>query len=334
MTQPVTEPAAGLTLADIRAAAARIEGVARRTPLLESARLNDRLGGRLLVKAECLQHTGSFKFRGAYNRLAAMDADVRARGILAYSSGNHAQGVARAAQMFGVPATIIMPRDAPAMKQRNTAEYGAEVVLYDRHGESREEIGRKLAAERGLTLVKPYDDPLIMAGQGTSGLECAAQCAELGAVPDLALAPAGGGGLMAGFSTAMKDAWPDLQLYAVEPEGYDDTARSLRAGTPVANTETPASICDAILTPAPGELTFPVNRRTLSGAVAVSDAEVRTAMAVAFEELKIVIEPGGCVALAATLAGRLPVAGKTVVAVASGGNVDPALFADILAQAA
>lgn len=333
MTLATTEPVAEFSLSDIEAAAARIDGIARRTPLLESARLNDRIGGRLLVKAECLQHTGSFKFRGAYNRLAAMDPETLARGILAYSSGNHAQGVARAAQMFGVPATIIMPRDAPAMKQRNTAEYGATIVLYDRHGESREEIGRQIAAEQGLTLVKPYDDPLIMAGQGTSGLECARQCTTLGAVPDLALVPTGGGGLMAGFSTAMKTAFPDLQLFAVEPDGYDDTARSLQSGTRVANTATPASICDAIMTPEPGELTFPVNQRTLAGALSVSDAEVRKAMADAFAELKIVIEPGGCVALAAVLSGRLPVAGRTVVVVASGGNVDPSLFADILAQA-
>ncbi|MDF1735619.1 MAG: threonine/serine dehydratase [Minwuia sp.] len=334
MTQADTETVSEFSLRDIEAAAARIDGIARCTPLLESARLNDRLGGRLLVKAECLQHTGSFKFRGAYNRLAAMDPEVRARGILAYSSGNHAQGVARAAQLFGVPATIIMPRDAPAMKQRNTAEYGATIVLYDRHGESREDIGRRIAAEQGLTLVKPYDDPLIMAGQGTSGLECVRQCAGLGAVPDLALAPTGGGGLMAGFSTAMKAAFPDLRLYAVEPEGYDDTARSLQLGTRVANSATPASICDAIMTPEPGELTFPVNRHTLAGGLAVSDAEVRKAMADAFAELKIVVEPGGCVALAAVLSGRVPVAGMTVVVVASGGNVDPALFAEVLAQAA
>ncbi len=333
MTLATTETTTEFSLSDIQAAATRIDGIVRRTPLLESARLNDRIGGRLLVKAECLQHTGSFKFRGAYNRLAAMDPKTRARGILAYSSGNHAQGVARAAQMFGVPATIIMPRDAPAMKQRNTAEYGATIVLYDRHGESREEIGRQIAAEQGLTLVKPYDDPLIMAGQGTSGLECAQQCAALGAVPDVALAPTGGGGLMAGFSTAMKAAFPDLQLFAVEPDGYDDMARSLQSGTRVANMATPASICDAIMTPEPGELTFPVNRRTLTGGLTVSDGEVRKAMADAFAELKIVIEPGGCVALAAVLSGRLPVAGRTVIVVASGGNVDPALFADILAQA-
>lgn len=332
MTPVTTEPVTEFSLSDIQAAEARIHGVVRCTPLLESARLNDRIGGRLLVKAECLQHTGSFKFRGAYNRLAAMDPETRARGILAYSSGNHAQGVARAAQMFGVLATIIMPRDAPAMKRRNTAEYGATIVLYDRHGESREAIGRQIAAEQGLTLVKPYDDPLIMAGQGTSGLECARQCAALDAVPDLALAPTGGGGLMAGFSTAMKAAFPDLELYAVEPDGYDDTARSLQSGTRVANTATPVSICDAIMTPEPGELTFPVNKRTLAGGLTVSDREVRKAMADAFAELKIVVEPGGCVALAAVMSGRLPTVGRTVVVVASGGNVDPALFAEILAQ--
>ncbi|MDF1719671.1 MAG: threonine/serine dehydratase [Minwuia sp.] len=333
---PVTDLSAdealadGFSIADIEAAAGRITGVVRRTPLLESTRLNDRLGARLLVKAECLQHTGSFKFRGAYNRLSAMEPDVRARGILTYSSGNHAQGVALAARMFGVPATIIMPSDAPAMKRRNTAEYGATVVPYDRHGENREAIGQRLAEADGLTLVKPYDDLLIMAGQGTAGLETVAQCRELKATPELALAPAGGGGLMAGFSTAMKASFPALQVMSAEPEGYDDTARSLATGVRQANAGTPPSICDAIMTPVPGVLTFRVNRRTLSGGVAVSDDEARQAMATAFEELKLVIEPGGAVALAAVLSGRVDVQGKTVVVVASGGNVDAAIFADAL----
>lgn len=319
------------SIADIEAAAARVAGVVRRTPLLESTRLNDLLGARLLVKAECLQHTGSFKFRGAYNRLSAMSPEDRARGILTYSSGNHAQGVALAARMFGAPATIIMPSDAPAMKRRNTAGYGAIVVPYDRHGENREAIGQRLAEADGLTLVKPYDDLLVMAGQGTAGLEAAAQCRELDATPDLALAPAGGGGLMAGFSTAMQASFPNLRVMSAEPEGYDDTARSLAAGVRQSNVGTPPSICDAIMTPAPGVLTFAVNRRTLSGGVVVSDDDARQAMATAFEELKLVIEPGGAVALAAVLSGRVDVRGRTVVVVASGGNVDAAIFADALA---
>lgn len=324
-------PETAFSIADIEAAAARVAGIVRRTPLLESARLNDRLGARLLVKAECLQHTGSFKFRGAYNRLSAMKPEDRSRGILTYSSGNHAQGVALAARMFGVPATIIMPSDAPAMKRRNTAEYGATVVPYDRHGENRETIGQRLAEADGLTLVKPYDDLLIMAGQGTAGLEAVAQCRELDATPDLALAPAGGGGLMAGFSTAMKASFPDMRVMSAEPEGYDDTARSLAAGSRQSNVGTPPSICDAIMTPSPGMLTFDVNRRTLSGGVAVTDDEARHAMATAFEELKLVIEPGGAVALAAVLSGRVDVQGKTIVVVASGGNVDAAVFAGALA---
>ncbi len=327
----ITASGNSFSIADIETAAARVAGVVRRTPLLESVRLNDRLGARLLVKAECLQHTGSFKFRGAYNRLAAMSPAERANGVIAYSSGNHAQGVALAARMFGVPATIIMPADAPAMKRRNTADYGATVIPYDRHGESREEIGRKLAEAGGLTLVKPYDDLLVMAGQGTSGLEATAQCRELDATPDLALAPTGGGGLMAGFSTAMKHAYPGISVMAAEPEGYDDTIRSLASGERLSITGTPVTICDAIQTPAPGELSFPVNARTLSGGVAVSDDDVRNAMATAFEELKLVIEPGGAVALAAVLSGHVDVAGKTVVVVASGGNVDAAVFADALA---
>ncbi len=337
MTLATTDPdmdaaaADAFSIADIDAAAQRVTGIVRRTPLLESIRLNDRRGARLLIKAECLQHTGSFKFRGAYNRLSAMTPAERARGILTYSSGNHAQGVALAARMFGVPATIIMPADAPAMKRRNTAEYGATVVTYDRHGENREAIGARLAEADGLTLVKPYDDLMIMAGQGTVGLETVAQCRELDAVPDLALAPAGGGGLMAGFSTAMKATFPAVQVMSAEPEGYDDTARSLAAGRRLSNTGTPPSICDAIMTPSPGELTFAGNRKTLSGGVVVSDAEARQAMATAFEELKLVIEPGGAVALAAVLSGHVDVAGRTVVVVASGGNVDAAVFADALA---
>lgn len=319
-------PEMAVTIGDIRQAAARLNGQAVRTPLLESVRLNDRLGGRLLIKPECLQRTGSFKFRGAYNTLSAMDPGIRARGVIAYSSGNHAQGVALSARMFGAPATIIMPTDAPALKKRNTAEYGAEVVLYDRFGENREELGERLMAERGLTLVKPYDQESVIAGQGTVGLEIAEQCAEQGLTPDLALCPAGGGGLISGLSLALKDAWPDIAVHPSEPEGFDDWRRSLAGGERVAVDPAARSICDAILTPTPGEITFDIGRRTLSEGVAVTDDEALRAMLDAFLELKIVAEPGGAVALAAVLSGRVDLAGRTAVAVVSGGNVDPAVF--------
>ncbi|PJK30609.1 threonine ammonia-lyase [Minwuia thermotolerans] len=311
---------------DIRAAAARLRGRAIRPPLLESARLNDRLGGRLLVKPECLQRTGSFKFRGAYNTLSAMDPAVRARGVIAYSSGNHAQGVALSAKLFGAPATIIMPHDAPELKKRNTAEYGAEVVLYDRYSENREALGERLMADRGLTLVKPYDQESVIAGQGTVGLEIAEQCAEAGVTPDFALCPAGGGGLIGGVSLALKDAFPQIAVHPAEPADFDDWGRSLAGGVRVAVDPSARSICDAILTPTPGEITFEIGRRTLSAGVGVSDEEALAAMRDAFLELKIVAEPGGVVALAALLSGRVELSGRTAVVVVSGGNVDPALF--------
>lgn len=315
-----------VSVEDIRAAAVRLEGHAVRTPLLESPRLNAMVGARLLVKTECLQKTGSFKFRGAYNTLSAMDAKTRSGGVLAYSSGNHAQGVALAARMFGVPATIIMPEDAPEMKKRNTAEYGAEVVLYDRYRDSREELGERLRAERGLTLVKPYDQESIVAGQGTVGLEIADQCKALEVLPDVALCPAGGGGLITGTSLALKEAFPDIAIHPVEPAGFDDWARSLKTGAHETNDPDARSICDAIVTPTPGQITFEIGRRTLSPGLAVSDTEVLAAMKVAFNELKLVVEPGGCVALAAVLSGKLEVRGRTLICVLSGGNVDPDVF--------
>ena len=311
---------------DIRAAAARIAGQAVRTPLLESPRLNDRLGGRLLVKAECLQRTGSFKFRGAYNTLSAMDPGVRARGVLAYSSGNHAQGVALAAKMFGVSATIVMPSDAPELKKRNTAEYGADVVLYDRFGESREEIGERLTAERGLTLVKPFDQVSVIAGQGTIGLEIDAQAGEFGAQPDLAVCPAGGGGLISGISVSLKHAFPAIDIHPAEPEGFDDWKRSLETGQRQSADPEARSICDAILTPTPGELPFEIGRRNLARGLVVSDREALEAMRTAFLELKIVGEPGGVAGLAAILSGHVDIAGRTAVAIVSGGNVDPSVF--------
>ncbi|WP_416899565.1 MAG: threonine ammonia-lyase [Minwuia sp.] len=319
-----------VTIDDIWKASAALDGQAALTPLLESPRLNERLGGRLLVKAECLQKTGSFKFRGAYNTLTGMDPDIRARGILAYSSGNHAQGVALAAKMYGVPATIIMPSDAPALKKRNTAEYGADVVLYDRFGESREAIGERLVAEQGLTLVKPYDQVSVIAGQGTVGLEIEEQTAELAAEPDVVVCPAGGGGLISGVSIALKAAFDDIDIHPAEPEGFDDWRRSLEAGERRTADPEARSICDAILTPTPGEITFEIGRHHLSRGLVVSDREALEAMRTAFLELKLVAEPGGVTALAAILAGRIDIAGRTAVAIVSGGNVDPEVFRQAL----
>jgi threonine dehydratase len=311
------------TFADVEAAAARLRGVAVRTPLLESETLNERVGGRVLLKAECLQRTGSFKFRGAYNTISQIDADA----VVAYSSGNHAQGVAAAARLLGRAATIVMPADAPAIKIENTRAYGAEVRLYDRATESREQIGAEIAARTGAALIKPYDDPRIIAGQGTVGVETAAQARERGAALDLALVPCGGGGLIAGCALALTAAFPGIALYAVEPEGLDDTRRSLEAGERVANAPGASSICDALLLPTPGELTFAINRQLLAGGLTVSDDEARSAVAFAFRHLKLVLEPGGAVGLAAVLSGKLSLEGRTVAVVLSGGNVDPALFA-------
>ncbi len=314
------------TFADVLAAARRLHGVARRTPLLSHERLDERVGGRLLIKPEPLQHTGSFKFRGAYNALRCHAASA----VVAYSSGNHAQGVARAAHLLGIPACIVMPADAPAIKRAATEAWGARVVTYDRDREVREEIGERIAAERGATLVRPYDDPHVIAGQGTVGLEIARQCLARGILPDAALFPCGGGGLVSGSALALRACLPGIAVHSVEPEGFDDTARSLRAGRRLANPPGGESLCDALLAPTPGALTFALNRRLLAGGLAVSDAEVAEAMRLAFETLKIVVEPGGAVALAAVLSGRFDGRGRTTVVVLSGGNVDPALFAAVL----
>ena len=301
------------------------------TPLLESPPLNARLGGRLLVKAETLQRTGSFKFRGAYNTLAQLLAGERKGGVVAYSSGNHAQGVAAAAQLLGMPAVIVMPADAPAIKVANTRGYGAEVVLYDRERESREEIGQRIAAERGAILVPPFDDYRVMAGQGTAGLEIAAQARAMGVTLDAVVIPCSGGGLAAGCAVALAAESPGTLVYAAEPVGFDDLRRSLAEGKRVANPPGAQSICDALLVAMPGELTFPLNRRLLKDSLAVNDDEVLAAMATAFAELKLVIEPGGAAALAAALSGKLDLKGRSVAVIASGGNVDPATFARALA---
>lgn len=318
-----------ISLSDIQQAAERLEGHAVRTPLLECDALNALCGGRVLIKAEVLQRTGSFKFRGAFNKLLSLDSQERQRGVLAFSSGNHAQGVACAARMLGVQATIVMPADAPQIKILRTREYGARVVLYDRYKDDREAIAAQLASESGAITVKPFDDPLIMAGQGTAGLEITQQT---DAPLDLLLTPCGGGGLIAGVGTAIKAYYPSVEVYAVEPLEFDDTARSLALGERVENSPHARSICDALLSPTPGELTFAVNRQLLAGALSVSDAHARQAMAFAFEHLKLVVEPGGAVALAALLAGKVRLEGRTAALVLSGGNVDPLDFARYLQQ--
>jgi len=320
-----------VTLAEIEAAAARLKGHAVETPLIESPALNDRLGLRVLIKPETLQRVGAFKFRGAYNRLVQMTPDERKRGVVAFSSGNHAQGVALAAKLLGMPALIVMPSDAPAVKVAATRGYGAEIKLYDRLTESREAISAAVAAERGAVVVPAFDDPHIIAGQGTVGLELMQQTAALGVHLDVVVAPIGGGGLMAGTSTAVKALSPKTAVVGVEPELFDDTLRSLQAGQRIVTKPTTRSLCDALESPAPGELTFPVLQKTLADIALVSDAEVAEAMRYAFSTLKLVVEPGGSVGLAALLAGKVKLfGGKTVGLVLSGGNVDPDLFARVI----
>ncbi len=320
-------------LGDIQDAAARLSGYAVRTPLLESPLLNQQLGGRLLVKPECLQLTGSFKFRGAFNKISQMTSEELKKGVIAFSSGNHAQGVAAAAHMRGTQAVIVMPEDAPRIKIDNTRAWGAEVVTYDRHGEDREAVTAGLQAERGLILVPPYDDHDIIAGQGTVGLEVAEQCEERELVPDAVAVCCGGGGLSAGSAIALSSRFEVCALHTAEPEGWDDTAQSLACGTRVQVEEPSPSICDALMAPTPGEQTFAINRELYKSGVAVTEQEVIDAMATALAIFKIVVEPGGAVALASALSGRVPVEGRTVVAIVSGGNVDPELFSQLLSRA-
>ena len=318
-------------LAMIEAAAERLAGHARRTPLLSSPFLDEIAGRRVLVKAECLQHTGSFKFRGAWASITALPAAARARGVIAFSSGNHAQGVALAARMHGVRAVIVMPSDAPQLKIANTRALGAEIVLYDRAVEDRDAIGASLAAEQGLALIKPFDAEQTIAGQGSVGLEIAAQAAEEGVSAGDVLVCCGGGGLTSGIALALEGHAPGLRARPVEPEGFDDTARSLAAGAIRRNDRLDGSICDAIVTPQPGDLTFPIMARLCGPGLVVSEDEALRAMALAFLRLKILLEPGGAVALAAALFRPDAIAGDTVIAVASGGNVDPGLFVRALA---
>lgn len=334
MNAPVTLPPLP-TVTDVENAAKRLRGVALPTPLCENPLLNEILGCRLLVKAEPLQLTGSFKFRGAYNRLSQLNADERKRGVVAFSSGNHAQGVAYAARLCGTPAVIVMPSDAPKIKIANTRAYGAEVVLYDRWKESRDGIANKYVQERGMILVPPFDDPHIICGQGTVGLEVDAQLAERGLKPDIIAAGSSGGGLISGIALVMEARHPKILVYAAEPANFDDITRSLIAGSKQkVAADAPPSFCDALMAPTPGDITFAVMRRILKGGITATDAEVEVAMATAFHYLKLVIEPGGAAALAALLHRRDEIKGKTVVAVASGGNVDAALFSTILSRTA
>jgi threonine dehydratase len=284
----------------------------------------------VFLKPEMLQRTGSFKFRGAFNKLSSIPGGKRGGGVVAFSSGNHAQGVAHAAQILGMQAVIVMPQDAPLSKRERTKAYGAEVVLYDRDREDREAIARDIAGKRGATLVRPYDDPFVIAGQGTVGREIAEDMAALNLVPDIVVAPASGGGLIAGVATAIKARYPQASLIVGEPDGYDDHTLSLRAGKREAHHAEGRTICDALMASIPGEITFAINSKLLSQGITATDAEVGAAVAFAFRELKLVVEPGGAVGLAALLAGRIDVKGRNVVIVLSGGNVDADLFARLV----
>jgi threonine dehydratase len=327
MDAPVALP----TAADVDEAARRLAGVALHTPLLTSAALDAVTGGRIFLKAETLQHTGSFKFRGAYNKLAAIPPDQRAGGVVAFSSGNHAQGVAAAARLLGMACVIVMPRDAPRAKRERTAALGAEVVLYDRALDDREAIAKDIAARRGAILVPPYDDALIIAGQGTAGREIVEDLGALGLTPDVVVVTASGGGLTAGIALAIKARVPMAALYTAEPAGFDDHARSFRSGRREENAALTGTICDALMARMPGKLTFAINQSLVGAGVAVSDDEVTAAVAFAFAELKLVVEPGGAVALAALMTGKIDVRDKIAVAVLSGGNVDPELFSRLVA---
>lgn len=317
--------------ADIDAAARVVAPFAVRTPLLTFPVLNERVGTQVFLKPEMLQRTGSFKFRGAFNKLASIPQDKRSGGVVAFSSGNHAQGVAAAAKILNMQATIVMPADSPITKRERTKSYGAEVVLYDRDRDDREAIANGIASKRGATLVRPYDDPFVIAGQGTAGREIAEDMAALGLVPDIVVAPASGGGLIAGVATAVKAKYPQAQVIVAEPAGYDDHALSLKVGHREAHAVAPRTICDALMAMMPGELTFAINSKLLANGVSVSDDEVGAAVAFAYRELKLVVEPGGAVGLAALLAGRIDAKGKNVVIVLSGGNVDADLFAKLVA---
>lgn len=317
-------------LDEVRAAARRLDGIAYRTPVIRSTALDQRVGARVLLKAESLQRTGSFKFRGAYNAISLIPPAARKRGVLAFSSGNHAQAVALAALLLGAQATIVMPADAAALKLAGTRRYGAEVVTYDRYAEDREQIGLAIAQRRKLTVVPPFEDPLVIAGQATAALELVEQAGEI----DLLLAPVSGGGLIAGCATAVKALRPTTRVVGVEPAAGDDYRRSLAAGRRMA-IEVPRTIADSLQVTTPGELTFEINRKLLDGIVTVTDTELVEAMRFGFEELKLVLEPGGAAALAGLLTGKVAVErGARVGVILSGGNVDYARFCELISATA
>lgn len=328
-----TDQDRSITADGVRAAARRIAGHAIRTPLIENEFLNEAVGGRVLVKAEVLQHCGSFKFRGAFNFLSRLSEDERKRGVVAWSSGNHGQGVARAARHFGVPATIVMPADAPQLKADKVRALGAEIVSYDRYTEDREDIGRAIERERGMALAPSYDHPDIIEGQGTLGLETIEDAAALGAELDAFVICCGGGGLTSGCALIAEDMSPRTQVWIAEPEGFNEAWLSIEAGERLRADVSRRTICDAIATPAPGRLTFPIMRRLVWGGAAVAEEEVGAAMVFAFKHLKLAVEPGGAAALAAVLTGKFDGRGKTTALTLSGGNVDPGLYAAILAGA-
>lgn len=319
-----------MNYAQIQSAAKRLAGRVRTTPLLSSPFLDEIAGRRVWVKAECLQHTGSFKFRGGWAALSALSNNEKAQGVLAYSSGNHAQGVAFAAREHGVKATILMPADAPKVKIENTKALGAEVVLYDRATQDRDTLGEDLRAARNLTLIKPFDNPEVIAGQGTVGLEIAQQAGAVGVKNAEVLICCGGGGLTSGVALALEKTAPNFSVRPVEPVGFDDVARSLKAGSHQTNKATSGSICDAILTPSPGQITFPIMKKLCGDGIAVTEQEVIKAMALAFQRLQIVVEPGGAVSLAAALFHGDKLKGEHVICVATGGNADPEVFKSAL----
>jgi threonine dehydratase len=311
---------------DVLDAARRIKGKAHRTHLIENELLNERVGGRVLIKPECLQLTGSFKFRGAYNRISRLSPEEREKGVVAFSSGNHAQGVAKAASMLGVPAVIVMPSDAPQIKIENTRAYGSDVRLYDRFKENREDIARAIADEKGAVVVPSFDDPYIMAGQGTAGLEIAEDLQALDIIPDQILINCGGGGLSSGSFTALKQYFPDVPAYTVEPEDFDDTKRSLETGKRQSIDPEARSVCDALLSDMPGKLPFAILDAFQVKGLTVSDEEAMQTVGYAARTLKLVGEPGGVVSLAAILLGKLDVRDKVSVCVISGGNIDPVML--------
>lgn len=322
-----------VTIEHVRDAAQRLEGIAVRTKLIENDILNARTGGRIFVKPECLQRTGSFKIRGAYNCISRLSDEEKKRGVVAFSSGNHAQGVACASKMLGVPATIVMPTDAPAIKVANTKGFGAEVVFYDRYSQSREEISADIAAKQGLVVVPSYDHPHIIAGQGTAGLEIIEDVQAMGLELDAALFNCGGGGLTSGSTIAIKALSPTTEVHTVEPADFDDTLRSFKSGKIETIDPEARSICDALLSPSPGNITFKIMVDNKVTGFTVTDDEVRDAMRFAMTELKIIAEPGGAASLAAILSGKIPTEGRIISVIVSGGNVDPHVYAEICASA-